>query len=98
MNTVSVVKDEIKKLIFYWQTHRDQNNEPGKKIDSIILCGKNAGIIGFDEYLSLTTKTRVILANVWSNTFSFDDYIPPIQFRDSLNFAAVAGLALQTND
>lgn len=98
MNTVSVVKDEIKKLIFYWQTHRDQNNEPGKKIDSIILCGKNSSIIGFDEYLSLSTRTRVHLANVWTSAFSFDDYIPPVHFNDSLNLATVVGLALTPND
>lgn len=92
--TVETVKNEIARIVSYWQTHRDTAGEPGKKISHILLCGKNAALVGFDEYLSLSLKMRVEEANVWTNVFSFEDYIPPVHFLDSLDFAAAVGLAL----
>ena len=94
MNTVSSIKDEIGKLFTYWQTHLNLAGANGKKIDKIILCGRDACLAGFDEYLSMTMKVPVEVANVWQNVFSRDDYTPAISFLDSLDYASAIGLAL----
>lgn len=94
MNTVSAIKDEINKLFIYWQTHRNPPGSVGKGIEKIILCGRDANLAGFDEYLSLTMKVPVEIGNVWQNAFSYDDFIPPIPFLDSFGYAAAVGLAL----
>lgn len=94
MNTVSALKDEIGKLSIYWATHKDKYGETGKKIDRIILCGKDAGLEGFDEYLSLTMKAKIEVANIWQNALSFEEGIPALPLIESLDFAAAAGAAL----
>lgn len=94
MNTVSAIKDEINKLFIYWQTHRSSPDGAGKGIEKIILCGRDANLAGFDEYLSLAMKIPVEIGNVWGNAFSFDDFIPPISFLDSFDYATAIGLAL----
>lgn len=96
VNSLSLLKDEIGKLVIFWQTHNEKfEGKPDGKINDIILCGSNAVLPGvIEEYLSEALGMRTELANVWGNLFSFDDYIPPIKFRDSLDYAAAIGLAL----
>jgi hypothetical protein len=62
-----------------------------------VLCGRDAGLVGFEEYLSFPLKIPVEVANVWQNVFSYNDYVPPISFLDSLDYASAVGLALQHN-
>ena len=94
MNAVAALKDEVNKLSSYWHTHKDATGEMGKQIERIILSGRDAGFSGFDDYLSLSLGIPVEVGNVWHNTFSFHDHIPPILFEDSLDYAAAVGLAL----
>ena len=94
MNTISVLRDEVNKLSTYWNTHKDLGGEVGRPIRKILLCGKDASIPGFVDYLSLTLNLPVEVGNVWTNAFSFRDYIPPIPQSDSLDYAAAVGLAL----
>lgn len=94
MNTLSVLKDEVNKLLLYWHTHKELGGEAGKKIKKIILCGRDAGLSGFDDYFSLALSLPVEIGNVWRNVCSFEDCIPPIPFEDSLDYAAAVGLAL----
>ena len=94
MNAVSVLKDEVRKLSVYWNTHGDAPGEIGKKISQIILCGHDSGLTGFAEYLSQVLQSKVEAGNVWRNAFSFEEYIPPILFDESLDYAAAVGLAL----
>lgn len=94
MNAISALKDEINKLSVYWHTHTDPAGEHGKKITRIILCGRDAGLSGFAEYLALSLRSRVEVGNVWHNAFLFDEYIPPLPLDESLDYAAAVGLAL----
>ncbi|MDO8591085.1 MAG: pilus assembly protein PilM [bacterium] len=94
MNTISAVKDEVNKLFSYWQTHQDSQGAAGKKIEKIILCGRDANLAGFDEYLSTSVKVPVEVAKVWQNAFSYDTHVPNIPFLDSLDYASAIGLAL----
>ena len=64
-------------------------------IKEIILCGGDANLAGLTEYLTLTLKIPVKLANVWLNVFSFEEYVPEIEFNKSLKFATAVGLALK---
>lgn len=91
---LSILKDEIGKLSVYWNTHKDTAGELGKKITKIILCGHDAGITGLADYIALSFENPVEVCNVWLNTFSFEHYIPPLHFDESLDYAAAVGLAL----
>lgn len=94
MSMIAALKDEVGKLSMYWQTRKENDKDTGKKIERIILTGRNAAFPGFDDYLALSLNTPVSVGNVWVNTCSFSDYIPPIPFAESLDFAAAVGLAL----
>jgi len=95
MDAVLPIKDEIGKLIMYWQTHKIFSNQNAGKIEKIILCGKDCNLVGFDDYISSSTKIPIEVANVWQNAFSYDDYVPNISFNDSLDYASAVGLALK---
>lgn len=98
LGTLSVLRDEVNRLLIYWKEHRmlasGVTNATGDKIESVILCGRDTNINGFREYISASVNLPVIVGNVWANAFSFDEYVPPIQFNDSLGYAAAVGLAL----
>ena len=90
INTVSAIKDEIYKFVSYCNEREDVEGQ----VDRIILCGRDAMIVGFDKYLSLNLNLKVDVANIWVNNFSLDDYIPEINQSDSMDLAVLNGLSL----
>ena len=92
VNAVSVLRDEIQRVVLYWQTHHDKESKfPVKKI---ILIGSDAVIPGFAEYLSVSLKTPVEIGNVWENFERYKTEVPPVHHTDSLSFGACIGLSL----
>ncbi|HEY1037639.1 MAG TPA: pilus assembly protein PilM [Candidatus Paceibacterota bacterium] len=96
INAVSALRDEVQRVYMYWQTHSEKNGKQGSQT-KVILAGRDSSIIGFREYLALSLKVPVELANVWANVFTFDKEIPPIEYLESLDYAVAVGLALPKN-
>lgn len=94
LNSVSILRDEIVKHFLYWHTHKDENGANNPPIKKIILCGGDANLIGLTDYLSVSMKSPVEMANVWANIVDTKYYVPDISFRQSLSFATAVGLAL----
>ncbi|OHA32618.1 MAG: hypothetical protein A3A22_00395 [Candidatus Taylorbacteria bacterium RIFCSPLOWO2_01_FULL_45_34b] len=94
VNTLSVLRDEINRLLSYWRTHKDNPKENEEKVDLIVFSGFDSSLEGFLEYFSLNLPVPVELANVWVNVCAFGDYIPPISFAESLKYGAAVGLAM----
>ncbi|MEK7122182.1 MAG: pilus assembly protein PilM [Patescibacteria group bacterium] len=93
---ISVIKDEVEKNIVFWETHASHlHNQKKGKIEKIFLCGGDANLSGFPEYLAHYLRVKIEPINVWVNAFSFEDYVPEIFFKDSLGYAAAVGLALR---
>lgn len=95
ISTVSVLRDEVRKHFNYWNSHAAENDINKGKIDKIILCGGGANLAGLAEYLASDMDVVVDVANVWTNTFSLNEFIPDIESRYSLAYATAVGLALK---
>ncbi len=95
INTASALKDEIDRIVLYWQSYvsKHSSNNDGS-IDRILLSGRDALINGFKEYLRATVRLQVDTANVWSNVYDLDVKIPNIDYIDSLDYAVAIGLGL----
>lgn len=93
--TVGALKDEVNKHFVYWHTHAGVHLRSNGSITSVLLCGTEAHLPGFPEYLSEAMNLPVKHANVWANAFSLDTAIPEIPFNESLGYATAIGLALQ---
>ena len=98
LNGISVLRDEINRHFIYWHTHKDDKSAERPQIQKIILCGGDSNLQGFADYLSMSMRTRVEMADVWVNINSFSSYIPEINFNNSLGFATALGLALRDSD
>lgn len=94
LNGVSILRDEINKNFIYWNTHKDEDGQDRPKIKKIILCGGDSNLIGFADYLSISMRQEVEMANVWVNVSSPEEYMPEIFLEDSLSYATAIGLAL----
>ncbi|MFA6094826.1 MAG: pilus assembly protein PilM [Candidatus Paceibacterota bacterium] len=93
---VSALKDEISRLFFYWNTHKDSvTGASSHKIERIILCGRDSLMEGFDDYIASSLKTHTEIANVWINVFPGFETVPAIPHDESLDYAAAIGVALQ---
>jgi type IV pilus assembly protein PilM len=95
LSLISVIKNEAQKHLNYWQSHPDEHGKTREGIEKIILCGGDSNLKGFPEYLSGELKKPVELGNVWLNICSFEEYVPEIEFNDSLKYATALGLALR---
>lgn len=88
INTISAIKDEIEKVVMYWNTHIEES-----RISKICIVGHDASIVGFLEYLESSLKIPVSFGNVWLKTVN-EKEIPPIDFINSLDYAVAIGLGL----
>lgn len=94
LNSVSVLRDEIVKHFLYWHTHKDEEGKDNPPIKKIILCGGDSNLIGLADYLSISMKSPVEMANVWVNILDTAGTVPEMTLRQSLGFSAALGLAL----
>lgn len=95
LNSVSILRDELVKHFLYWHTHKDEEGKGNPPIKKIILCGGDSNLIGLADYISMSMKSKVEMANVWINIVNTENYIPEINFKQALSFAACLGLALR---
>ncbi len=94
LNSASVLRDEVARYLLYWNTHKNEEGKRYPLIKKIILCGGDSNLTGFSEYLSVSTRNKVEMANVWINITKTEENIPEISFSQSLRFAPAIGLAL----
>ena len=95
LNSVSVLRDEVVKHFIYWHTHKDEEGRNNPPINKIIFCGGDSNLIGLVDYFSVSTKNPVEMANVWVNIVDTKKFVPEIDFKKALSFAAAIGLALR---
>ena len=91
--TISLLRDEVAKHFINWHTHKDKE-EKMPSIKKIILCGDIPNLTDFAEYLSVSLRNKVEVANVWVNILDTSNHIPEISFKQSFDFAPALGLAL----
>ena len=99
IETFGVLVEEIKKIFIYWNSINSFKNIKGEDtanlvgVKKVLIAGKEAGIIGFRDFLAISLKIPVSVANVWTNIMSFEDEVPDISMRESLSYGTAFGLA-----
>ena len=51
-------------------------------------------MIGLADYISVSMKSPVDMANVWVNIVDTENYVPEMSLRQALAFSTALGLAL----
>ncbi len=94
LSTVSAIKEEVVRRLDYWQSRSASLNfyEP---VSRAILVGGNATVRGLPEYLQGALNVPVALGDVFTNLASQDDWLPPMDYAESLGFGTAIGLALR---
>lgn len=93
--TASALSAEILRHYNYWDTRRNEHGERVSPVGKIVLVGGSANLRGLCDYVAGRVQAPVVFGDVWQHAFSFDDYLPPIDRRQSLAYATAAGLALR---
>lgn len=90
-NAMSVLRDEIQRVMIYWQKRPE-----APVISRVILCGKDAGMPGFADYLTVSLKLPVEVGNVWTNIPYYSEVVPPVSFQHSLSYGTPLGLMISS--
>lgn len=88
--------EEIGRHYRFWDTRRNERGEHAMPVERVFLLGGSANLKGLPEYIAGKVHAQTERPNVWQNAFSFDEYIPPIDYRTSLQYATAIGLALRS--
>lgn len=107
VETANILIEEIKKVFIYWnsinnfKSPRDvlldlpnETDVPFVGVEKILIAGREAGIVGLRDFLAISLKIPVAVADVWTNILSFENEIPDLSMKESLNYGTVFGLAL----
>ncbi len=89
------LRDALMKHFIYWHTYKDIETKIKPPIKKIILCGDNDNLEKLAEYFSLGLKTKVELANVWTNILDTSKDIPEMTREESFKYAGAIAIALE---
>ena len=93
---VAALTDEIKRAMEYYRTHPAHIHGGHPIINTILLTGGDANLLGISTYLASNLKIPVYLANPFAAIEKrLRHSIPPIEKNQSLAFSAAIGLALR---
>jgi type IV pilus assembly protein PilM len=95
---VSAIKDEIERRIGFWLEYKEEGElvvARPKKLNRIILCGGQATLLGFAEYLEIHLKRPVTLGNPWLKVFLAGTAVHQLKFNEALRYSTAIGLALR---
>lgn len=84
---------EIDRVYSYWASREGVTSS----ISDIVLVGKEA--VAYENVIVAAVQGEnvpVTVANVWQNICDINRYVPPISKIDSLEYAVVAGLAMDS--
>jgi type IV pilus assembly protein PilM len=93
--TASALSDEIAKHFHYWDTRRDAHGDRVTPVGRVLLVGGSANLAGLPAFIAGKVQAPVERGNIWGNICAFENYIPPIDFRTSMQFATAVGLGLR---
>ncbi len=94
LSTVSAIRDEILHRLEYWQ-EKVSLSDAHEPVSRAILAGGNASIRGLPEYLEGALRVPVSAGDVFTNLASRDEWIPQLDYAESLAYATAIGLALR---
>jgi type IV pilus assembly protein PilM len=94
LSTLSAIREEIQTRLEYWQTKiaAAGTHEP---VSQVLLVGGNASVRGLPEYLEGTLRIPVSTGDVFKNFISRDEWLPTLDYTESLVYATAIGLALR---
>jgi Tfp pilus assembly PilM family ATPase len=95
VSTATALSEEIAKHFHYWDTRRDSHGERVTPVGRVLLVGGSSNLEGLPAFISGKIQAPVERGNVWNNICTFENYIPPIDFRSSLQYATAIGLGLR---
>jgi type IV pilus assembly protein PilM len=95
IGTASALAGEVVRHYNYWDTRRNERGERVTPVGRVVLVGGSANLRGLADYISARVQAPVDIGNIWQGIFSFDEYVPPISRRLSLEYATAVGLALR---
>lgn len=91
----AVLAEEVERHYHFWDTRRNEHGERVTPVERILLVGGCANLRGLTDFIASKVHAPTERPNVWRNVCSFDEQIPEIDRRTSLQFATAVGLALR---
>lgn len=95
MGATSALADEIARHYHYWDTRRNDAGERMTPVGRVVIVGGSANLNGLADYVASRVQAPTEIGTVWTRITNFETYIPPIDRRQSLQFATAIGLALR---
>lgn len=92
----SVLGDEVARHYHYWDTRRNEQGDRMTPVERVVLVGGSSNLNGLTDYIAGRVQAPTEVGDVWQHICNFDEYIPPIDRRDSLQYATAIGLALRS--
>lgn len=97
MGAAATLADEVVRHYHYWDTRRDEKGERMTPVGRVVLVGGSANLNGLANYIAGRVQALTVVADTWEHIFNFDEYIPPMTRRVSLQYATAIGLALRSH-
>jgi len=87
--------DQVKKYINYYRTYGypEYPDSKNKKMEEVILCGKEADLKGLSDFFSAKLGIPVKLAKPWLNIVKKE--VTHLSSNESLRYITALGLALR---
>ncbi|MEY4747254.1 MAG: type 4 fimbrial biosis protein PilM, type pilus assembly protein PilM [Candidatus Parcubacteria bacterium] len=91
----SALADEVARHYHYWDTRRNERGERMTPVERVVLVGGSSNLNGLSDYIAGRVQAPAFCGDVWRHVCNFNEYVPSIDRRASLQYATAIGLALR---
>lgn len=93
---IAVLADELRKTINYYRTHSLHRHGATVEIESLLLTGGDANLLGLETYLAASLKIPTYPANPLTSWSQMNNnQVPPLPKKQLLAFTTVIGLSMR---
>ena len=92
---VALLTAELGKLLGFYRDHLAAKRHDLGDVERVVLCGGDANLIGFEQYVAVAAKKSVVLGDPFANLHFPAGTIPSIPRNQSLKYTTAIGLGLR---
>ncbi|MDP3989057.1 MAG: pilus assembly protein PilM [bacterium] len=93
----AALRDEIAKVVRFWDSHQERAWGKAQRIHSVIITGHGAAIPGIERHMEVGLGIRMRVQSPWDVITRDGDAVPFLARNESLGYAAAAGVYIRAH-
>ena len=95
---VAALRDEVGKVLRFWDSHKERGWDKVRSIDSVILTGHGAAIPGIERHMEVGLNMRMHVVSPWDDAARQGSAVSWVLRNESFSYTAATGAYIRAHN